>query len=261
MYHPSNIKDKLAGIIINISEGTSYDPLFTRVQQKSAPGTRVIVYHCCYENLELVSEEMRGIVSRKPVIGRILNEMKEIDPDCTIFNWECCSTLENRQFPTEQTMRTLRLILDRQHMAMFSDFSLKALINGWDRTLLGPNPFVLITEFGGNFKLALNRKAIAQCPSSQLQTVASLSRDNTCELKALEKTIVYSVNPEAYQNEVYTIEILSVALMTGIEPRYAVQVENYSGAAGHILLRFKSGGCILASMGHWCELLKVKTSE
>lgn len=182
MYHPSSFKDKIAGIIINISEGTSYDPLFTRVQQKSSPGTRVLVYHCNYENLELISEEIRGIRSKKPVISRILGEMKEIDPDCTIFNWECCSSLESKKFPysEEFTMRSLRLILDQQHMAMFSDFSLKALINGWDTALLGPNPFILLNEFGGTFKLGLNRKAIAQCPSSQLQTVASLSRDNTC---------------------------------------------------------------------------------
>ncbi len=28
-----------------------------------------------------------------------------------------------------------------------------------------------------------------------------------------------------------------------------------------MLLRYKAGGMILASMGHWCELIKVKASE
>jgi hypothetical protein len=55
-YHPSNNQDQIAGIVINISMGTSYDPLFSRVPQKSTPGTRVIVYHCNYDNLELFSE-------------------------------------------------------------------------------------------------------------------------------------------------------------------------------------------------------------
>jgi hypothetical protein len=162
--------------------GNSYDPLFSRVPQKSTPGTRVIVYHCNYDNLELISEELRGIKSRKPIISRILNEMAEIDSDCTIFNWECCSSLENISFPnsSEFNMRTLRLILDKKHMAMFSDFSLKALIKYWDSSLLGPNPFLFLKEFGGNFKLGFNKTAISQCPSSQLQTIASLSKESQC---------------------------------------------------------------------------------
>ena len=37
--------------------------------------------------------------------------------------------------------RFTRMILDKGHMAMFSDFSLKALINEWSERELGPNPF------------------------------------------------------------------------------------------------------------------------
>jgi hypothetical protein len=36
---------------------------------------------------------------------------------------------------------------------MLSDFSLKALIAEWDEKLLGPNPFVKVAEYGGNFTL------------------------------------------------------------------------------------------------------------
>lgn len=36
----------------------------------------------------------------------------------------------------------LKRIIDKGHMAMFSDFSLKALIREWDtKYKLGPNPF------------------------------------------------------------------------------------------------------------------------
>ena len=34
-YLPGQFSDKIAGIIINVSAGTSYDPLFSRVPQKS----------------------------------------------------------------------------------------------------------------------------------------------------------------------------------------------------------------------------------
>lgn len=55
MYHHSQHTDQIVGIVVNVSSGTSYDPLFTKVPQKSASGTRVVVYHCNYENLELFS--------------------------------------------------------------------------------------------------------------------------------------------------------------------------------------------------------------
>ncbi len=82
--------------------------------------------------------------------------------------------------------------------------------------MLGPNPFVMLSEFSGEFKLGFNKKAVEQCPSTQLQTVASLSRDCTCELKALDKTIVFTVDPNAVNNPMYALEILTVAIIDGI---------------------------------------------
>lgn len=42
-------------------------------------------------------------------------------------------------------MKFARKMIDRGHMVMFSDFSLKALINNWDNKMLGPNPFVAVS--------------------------------------------------------------------------------------------------------------------
>lgn len=39
------------------------------------------------------------------------------------------------------------------------------------------------------------------------------------------------------------------------------QIGDYKGAAGHVLLKYKSGGHLLTSMGHWIELMKIDTSE
>lgn len=44
-------------------------------------------------------------------------------------------------------------MIDRGHMTMFSDFSLKALISQWDQKLLGPNPFKKVAQYGGAFTL------------------------------------------------------------------------------------------------------------
>jgi len=60
-----------------------------------------------------------------------------------VFNWECCRSYTDKKFPEGKKLlfNFLRKILDDGHMAMFSDFSLKALIKEWDSTLLGSNPF------------------------------------------------------------------------------------------------------------------------
>ena len=39
------------------------------------------------------------------------------------------------------------------------------------------------------------------------------------------------------------------------------QIGDYKGTAGHVLLKYKSGGLLLTSMGHWIELLKIDTSD
>ena len=51
----------------------------------------------------------------------------------------------------------MKLAVERGHMCMFSDFSLKALVKNWhDKYELGPNPFVQTTEHTGNFVMRFN---------------------------------------------------------------------------------------------------------
>jgi hypothetical protein len=38
-------------------------------------------------------------------------------------------------------------------------------------------------------------------------------------------------------------------------------IDGEVGDAGHVLLRYPSGGMILTSMGHWIELMKIDPSE
>ena len=73
-----------------------------------------------------------------------MSHICKIHPSCVVLNWECCGAYINKQFleGKEKVFKFLKMILDKGHMAMFSDFSLKALIKEWDSTLLGPNPFV-----------------------------------------------------------------------------------------------------------------------
>lgn len=63
------------------------------------------------------------------------------------------------------------MVLDKGHMVMFSDFSLKALIKNWDSKLLGPNPFVKTGQTSSAFELRFKADELKQCPSAQLQIV------------------------------------------------------------------------------------------
>lgn len=67
----------------------------------------------------------------------------KLHADCVVFNWECCGAYGCEHFNEgkDKVAKFLKIILDKGHMAMFSDFSLKALVKDWDQTLLGPNPF------------------------------------------------------------------------------------------------------------------------
>jgi hypothetical protein len=56
-----------------------------------------------------------------------------VDKDCVVFNWECCGGYSGKVFGegADNLFKFLKIIIDKGHMAMFSDFSLKALINNW----------------------------------------------------------------------------------------------------------------------------------
>jgi hypothetical protein len=73
----------------------------------------------------------------------MFKQIKSLDADCTVFNWECSSGYTSHNFPegADNVMRLVYHIIHNKHMAMFSDFSLKALISQWNEEKLGPNPF------------------------------------------------------------------------------------------------------------------------
>lgn len=62
-----------------------------------------------------------------------MNTIKQVDKDCVVFNWECCGGYSSKHFGEgpDNLFKFLKIIIGKGHMAMFSDFSLKALINNW----------------------------------------------------------------------------------------------------------------------------------
>lgn len=103
-------------------------------------------------------------------------------------------------------------MIDRGHMCMFSDFSLKALIKGWNQKYeLGPNPFVQTDNFhNGQFELRFNNEILKECPSAQLQIVGEMAEGGRCMMHSLEDTIVYCVDKTKLNHNIYSLQVLTI---------------------------------------------------
>jgi len=107
-------------------------------------------------------------------------------------------------------MQFLKMILDAGHMAMFSDFSLKALIAQWDSHLLGSNPFVKTGETSGVVSLRFKPAVLKECPSAQLQIIGDMVEGGRCNMHTLGGTIVYSVNQANIDKTAYKLDVLTI---------------------------------------------------
>lgn len=136
---------KVVAVIVSLASGGTSDDLFTRVEQVSDVGTRVLVYACQANYLpnllKMLEEEPTEEKDKE-----LFNNICSVEADCVLFNWECSSGYASSHFPEgpENLFKFLKMVLDRGHMAMFSDFSLMALIHNWKEEYLGPNPFKMI---------------------------------------------------------------------------------------------------------------------
>lgn len=80
-----------------------------------------------------------------------MDDIEQVESDCVVFNWECCSHYAAKEFPegNKTVIKFARKMIDRGHMVMFSDYSLKTLIENWIPKYLGPKVFHQIGEYGG----------------------------------------------------------------------------------------------------------------
>jgi len=286
-----NAKDKLVGVVVTIFEGSSYDEMFRTVKPTTVSGERISTYSlaCCdigklYDYLAApmpVPEDWRCLIE----------DLQQVEADSVVFNWECCSAcgdtcfpcrgvrssirqrMQNMSMSASTTMRFMNLALGRGHTVMCSDFSLKSLLFEWSEEHLGPNPFVKVGCCDGQFKLEFVPLELQEDDvPQQLQVVGELCTETgQAVVEAMSNTIVYTVNPNRPQTDVYNLKVLTVVseLSSG-EPSQLSNMkcsigrggsdEERKGAAGHVVLTYRSGGQLVTSMGHWIELTRINTS-
>jgi hypothetical protein len=276
--HPgqeSSTGDALVGVIVTISDGTSYDQLFSQVPQLAGENERVATYRASVASLPHIVGELLGNPPQgnRPSslhrnLRRVIADIRQVQPDSVVFNWECCSGCGCDRFHDAKiVMDLVKHLLDRGHMVMFSDFSLKALIAEWQEHLLGPNPFLKVSEFGGTFELRFDAEVLKVCSSAQLQKLGELASNGKADLHALPNTIAFSIDWSKADCNAYACHVLTVMSKIGGQRVQAqasgqmCEAGGRQGLAGHVMLTYPSGGRLLASAGHWIELSRLDVNE
>lgn len=293
-----NLEDRLVGVIVTISDGSSYDPMFQQVRPTTVPGERISTYaitcqqvkdlHVFLSSMVPVPEDQEEWIS-------LLLDVRSVPADSVVFNWECCSGCGDHPFPCSDqqcgqrggranrfrgqdipqsssiTMQFMGFALRAGFTVMCSDFSLKSLISEWSEQELGPNPFLKVGGCSGQFSLdfipeELQNEEVPQ----QLQVVGELCADRgKAIVEAMGDTIVYTVNPKRTETELYTLKVLTVvADLSDCGTRVPEELKcvvgeagaQKKGSAGHVTLTYAEGGQLVTSMGHWIELTRIDAS-
>ena len=158
-------------------------------------------------------------------------------------------------------MKLMRYLLDCNYMLMFSDFAVEALINDWDSHILqASNPFVTLGQCDSSLELSFIPGVLKECESIQLQLVGQLNEKGSMNIHCLSNTIVFGLkNPEILNLPEYDINLLTVCTkFDGHELNVFKNCEigSKKGSIGHVMLKFKNGGNMLLSSGHWIEMTK-----
>merc|ERR1711998_371526 len=268
---------RVAAVVVSISDGSSYDAMFTTIAQEGEAGTCVSVFSTSSSSLKSILRALNGEAplqsdSRKlkKMVKQLMADIDLVDNDCVVFNWECCDGCGDDGFPSDSKQDVMELIacvIERGSMVMCSDFSLKALIADWAPDMLGPNPFLNVGSFSNRFKLTFDPDTLAKCPSSQLQKVGELcSERGDAMVSAMGGTIAYTVDLSKTNHNAFTLQVLSVASEMGgfdvstIPSEKRCKIKEVGGSAGHVLLRYPTGGTLLTSAGHWLELSQLDVS-
>ena len=293
---------ELVGVIVTVCAGSSYDNLFTAIRQQGADGTRTAVWKVNPSALRGIvaaleasalhsgsgeqTDEQTADASAetsakahptRPTgapatdLDTMVGEIMSVDPASVAFNWECCSGCSAAGFGSEAdthaALSAAEYAVSHGHMAMFSDFSLMALIKDWRDAVLGPNPFRQFGSFSGSMELKFDPPTLEASPSAQLQTLGKLAEEGTATVHVMGGTIAYTVDAAGAtagaEAAKYALEVLTVAESfsdgTAI-PRAAItRTGAHTGAAGHVVLTYEvGGGTLLTSCGHWIELSKLE---
>jgi hypothetical protein len=218
--------EELSAVILTVAGGgQTYDKLFTAVPQQAAEGMRTAVYEMSFSSLATVVAELRNpdpAGTASACHHQLRADVHAVEPEAVVFNFECCACCGSEGFALSARDKTalweaIAFAVERGSFVMASDFSLKALIRDWRPQILGPCPFVGVSDMGGCgacFELTFSPEELQSCPSAQLNTVGQLCQHGTATSHAMSNTITYSIDAERAREAIgagTAITVLTVA--------------------------------------------------
>jgi hypothetical protein len=274
------LEKPLHAVTITLSKPPSFDPL---PKHQLCEDGKVHVYSCPLEDgvIDGLIRVFHG--SSKDDLSKIETQLSDdiAEATDTVLNFECCGSLGSGGFKTvdnDLVMELVNTVLERGGLVLFSDFSLKALINAWKPEFWGPIPFVNMGSCSGHVKIRFDPKVLQQCPLGQLRAVGDLCANSSKEeedisvagVNAMINTIVYGLSPEAMKASEYSIQVLTIVTdmkcyshartLSPKDKDKVHQIGEYAGCLGHALLTFPGGGQMLTSAVHWKDLLNMHIS-
>ncbi len=224
-------------VIVTIYSSGSYDDLFRAVQQQSPdPESSIALFEMDLSTIDTflkyfihhgdlpLSENNDQQQTQIDAIKQVFDAIEQVQPNSVVFNFECCGACSDSGFNCHTSLASgkpvvpfVKRLLDKGYMVMFGDFSLKALINDWDATILGPNPFDRVGACNSSMNLAFDSQQLLACPSGQLQNVGKLNDGiSKAELHCLGGTIVCTLKDEniyhtGSPSDLYDLEVLTIA--------------------------------------------------
>jgi hypothetical protein len=274
------LEKPLHAVTITLSKPPSFDPL---PKHQLCEDGKVHVYSCPLEDgvIDGLIRVFHG--SSKDDLSKIETQLSDdiAEATDTVLNFECCGSLGSGGFKAvdnDLVMELVNTVLERGGLVLFSDFSLKALINAWKPEFWGPIPFVNMGSCSGHVKIRFDPKVLQQCPLGQLRAVGDLCANSSKEeedisvagVNAMINTIVYGLSPEAMKASEYSIQVLTIVTdmkcyshartLSPKDKDKVHQIGKYAGLLGHVLLTFPGGGQMLTSAVHWKDLLNMHIS-
>jgi hypothetical protein len=261
----------VVSVIVTIYSSSSYDDLFRSVPQISSEG-RIRLYsldlHSIGHLLKLFNgQNLDGIDPQNAETAKeLIKDIQEVDPDCVLFNFECCEGCNDGHIRTkpkcDDVMGMTKYCLDKGYMIMFSDFAVMMLLSIWNESLIGSNPFIQTDTCSGQIKLEFDPNVLKESPSKQLQMVGNLGDKGYAHVETLGGTIVISYNPEKVSDQ-YKCSLLTYVTEMSAEgydyngKDYSIDYKGKKANVGHALLEYPSGGIIIISAAHWVELCNI----
>ena len=253
----------LKHLVVAFEYGTCYDSAYENLQLSTiAP---VAVWYVDISLLDQIrtfwlnTPEIPPINKEHPRFGMLIEDLLAMGRQPITFDWLCCNDYTLPTFDHFGVMGFVHDVCAKGHLCMFSDWSLKALIKHWDQAALeGPCPFRLECEYplSREVRMQFDSKILCVCPIEQLRRVgqmAPLKEDlNHAMVMTRSHTISYVLKE---RNDIERSCAFKLQVLTTV-------VESNRSELCHVLLTYpRTGGAILLSKCHWCELQSIEIDE